>query len=105
MQTLEIADKVMDCDESKEQVRKDRKKKMLTQVDSTQLRRSTHANKYEGFKAPSLAERRVQKSKVKPRLIPAAPNQANTTLTAARCPFQPPFRCCSKLARSNAAFL
>lgn len=61
---------------------KEKKKKIGTEIDPSMLRRSTRANKYDGFKAPSMTEGRICKSKVKPRLVPAAPNLPNTTSAA-----------------------
>lgn len=59
--------------------RKEKKKKAAVEVDPSNLRRSTRANKYDRFKAPSMAEGRAYKSKVKPRQIPTAPIQITTT--------------------------
>ncbi|KAE8778135.1 hypothetical protein D1007_49002 [Hordeum vulgare] len=47
-----------------------RKGKMKLQVDTSNLRRSLRSNKYDGFKIPSMAEGKITKSKVKPRMIP-----------------------------------
>ncbi|KAE8791267.1 hypothetical protein D1007_34261 [Hordeum vulgare] len=46
------------------------KGKMKVQVDTSNLRRSLRSNKYDGFKIPSMAEGKITKSKVKPRMIP-----------------------------------
>lgn len=69
--------------------RKEKKKKAGPEIDPATLRRSTRANKYDGFKAPSMAEGKIIKSKVKSRHIPSAPNQSNTT-SAAQKPVPPP---------------
>lgn len=66
-----------------------KRKKVVPKIDPTLLRRSNRANKYDGFKAPSMAEGKTTKSKVKPRHIPAAPNQGNTT-SAVLKPVPPP---------------
>lgn len=42
--------------------RKGRKTKIVAEIVTTQLRRSDWANKYNGFKAPSLAETRTTQS-------------------------------------------
>ena len=55
------------------------KKIIVPEYDPNTLRRSSRMNNYDGFKAPSMAEGRVCKSKVKPRHVPAAPNLNNTT--------------------------
>lgn len=69
-------------------VRKDRKKKPVV-VDESTLRRSTRSNKYDGFKAPSMADGRSTKSKVKQRQVPEAPNLSTTT-SAAQSSMPPP---------------
>lgn len=61
----------------------------MKEIDQTTLRRSTRANKYDGFKAPTMAEGKIKQSKVKPRHIPVAPHQSNTT-SAAQEPVPPP---------------
>lgn len=86
VQGLETTDQETASYVTVNQEHKDRKKKVPMEIDTTLLRRSTRANKYDGFKAPSMAEGRVQKSKVKPRQVPAAPNQATTTSAAAPTP-------------------
>lgn len=48
------------------QARREKRKKSQLMIDPATLRRSTRATKYDGFKAPSLTEGRVTKSKVKP---------------------------------------
>ena len=61
---------------------KGRKTRAIPEIDVTQLRRSERATRYNGFKAPSIIEARVVKSKVKPRTVPAAPTVENTTSVA-----------------------
>lgn len=52
--------------------------KKLAPITTTKLRRSTRANKYDGFHVPQPSDRRPYRSKVKPRVIPAA--KASTTV-------------------------
>lgn len=46
-------------------------KKGKTPIDMTAVRRSSRANKYDGFKIHLPSDAKVVKSKVKPRLIPS----------------------------------
>lgn len=46
--------------------------KQLMPLDITQVRRSTRANKFDGFKTSQPKDIRVAKSKVKPRVVPSA---------------------------------
>ena len=64
-----------------DQTRKDKKKKPIA-IDESTLRRSTRSNKYDGFKAPSMADGRSTRSKVKARQVPEAPNHSSTTSSA-----------------------
>lgn len=83
MQTLEIDDNQEDHAEKDEQACKDKKKKKKQALEvTTQLCRSTRTNKIDSFKAPSMAENKIQTRKVKPRQVPAAPKQVTTTSAA-----------------------
>lgn len=46
-------------------------------LDITMVRRSTRANKYDGFKVSQPKDIRVTKSKVKPRVVPTVSLSAN----------------------------
>ena len=48
-----------------------------TSMVSTHLRRNTHSNKYDGFKAPLVDDNKPYKSKVKQRVIPSAPGSSS----------------------------
>ena len=52
---------------------------MPLDYDVPMLQHSARANKYDGYKSPSVAETRVSKSKVKARVVPEASNAPNTT--------------------------
>jgi hypothetical protein len=49
-----------------------RRGKKLAPTTTIELRRSTRSNKYDGFHVPQPSDRRPYKSKVKPRVVPAA---------------------------------
>lgn len=54
-----------------------RRGKTAAPIDSANLRRSTRANKYDGFKVTQSTDSRPYKSKVKARVIPAAPSSSS----------------------------
>ena len=65
---------------------KQRKGKMLAPIDTTTLCRSNRTNKYDGFRVSATSEARPVKSKVKPRVIPAALEISEDAIPAAPTP-------------------
>lgn len=55
-----------------------RRGKMQVPVDTTTLRRSLRANKYDGFRVQQPTDTRSYKSKVKPRVVPTAQSSSST---------------------------
>ena len=68
---------------------KQRKGKMLAPVDTATLRRSNRTNKYDGFQVSATSETRLVKSKVKPRVVPAALTISEDANSAATTPAVP----------------
>ena len=57
-----------------------RKGKKVAPITTAPLRRSTRNNKYDGFCITQTQESRIPKSKVKPRIIPSAVSNVNSSV-------------------------
>lgn len=59
-------------------VTRGRRPKAVAPISTTEVRRSTRSNKYNGFRVTQPSDTRTASSKVKPRITPSAGSSSNT---------------------------